>query len=536
MHQLRARCRAGRGLFSSPDRLCRLGWILLATSSFALIAKADIKITPAGLPNGTVGVAYSAMLQAEGCSGACSWSNTGALPPGLSLGSASGTISGMPASAGTFHFTVTATDKKSESASQSYSIDIADAALTISTSSPLPGAKVGAAYSQTLSVSGGAAPYAWSVIVGSLPGGISLNAGSGVLSGTPTAANAFSFTVEVIDKNKASTTKAFSLTIAATAPGLSITTGSTLPGGTVGMPYSYVLTAAGGTPPYSWALAGGALPPGMALNAESGALTGSPGNTGAFAFTARVTDLTSAAADQSFQLTVGSTPGPPATPTFSFSGVPDTTGSAIQMPFSLVLSAAATQPVTGQVVLTFQPDAAVARDDPAVQFSTGGRTVSFTVPAGATKAVFPSSGLLFQTGTVAGTLNLAVSSNLPNGNLSHNVVVARAGPILASATVVRNSSGFQVQVAGFSNTRELTGASFHFTAASGQTLQTSDLSVSLTSLASQWYGNITSNQFGGQFLLVVPFSVSQGTAGGLTAVSVQLQNTQGASAAMTGKF
>ena len=512
------------------------GWILLVALSFALAAKADINITPADLPNGRVGVAYSATLKADGCAGGCTWSDTGTLPTGLSLGDTSGTISGTPTTAGTFHFAIIVTDKKSDSTSQSYAVDIANSPLTISTSSPLPDGKVGASYSQMLSITGGATPYVWSVIGGNLPGGISLNTSSGVLSGTPTAATGSSFTVEVVDKNKASTTKTFSLTIAGSASGLRITSSSTLPGGTVGMPYSYVLTAAGGTPPYSWALAGGTLPADVVVNAESGALTGSPGNAGSFAFTVRVTDRSSATADQSFQLTVGSAPGPAATPTLSFSGVPDTTGSAIQMPFSLVLSSAAPQTVSGQVILTFQPNAAVVRDDPAVQFSTGGRTVSFTIPAGATRAVFPSSGLLLQTGTVAGTLNLAVSSNLPNGNLSHNVVVARAGPILAGATVVPNSSGFQVQVAGFSNTRELTGASFHFTAASGQTVQTSDLSVPLTNLATQWYGSTTSSQFGGQFLLVVPFSVSQGTASGLSSVSVQLQNAQGASAALSAKF
>jgi hypothetical protein len=205
------------------------------------------------------------------------------------------------------------------------------------------------------------------------------------------------------------------------------------------------------------------------------------------------------------------------------------------MPFKLILSSAAAQAVSGQVVLTFQPDAA-ARDDPAIQFSTGSRTVSFSIPAGATQAVFSAGTPAFQTGTVAGTLNLAVTSNLLVSNPSHSLVIPRAGPFIASASVVKSSSGFQVQVAGFSNTRELASASFHFTGAPGQTLQTSDLSVSLASIASQWYSSSASTQFGGQFLVIVPFSVLQGNVSGLSAVTVQLQNGQSTSAAATANF
>jgi hypothetical protein len=268
------------------------------------------------------------------------------------------------------------------------------------------------------------------------------------------------------------------------------------------------------------------------LGSADGTISGTPRNAGSFSFTVIATDKKSESASQSYTINIAG----PALPTLSFSGVPDTVGSGVQMPFNLILSSVAAQPVTGQVVLTFQPNAAVARDDPAIQFSTGSRTVSFSIPAGATQAVFPSSVPAFQTGTVAGTLNLAVTSNLPNGNPSHSVVIPRAGPTIASASVAKSSSGFQVQVVGFSNTRELASASFHFTAASGQTLQTSDLSIALANIASQWFTSSTSTQFGGQFLVIVPFSVSQGNVSGLSAVTVQLQNGQSASAAATANF
>ena len=108
------------------------------------------------LPDG-VGTAYSVTLKADECSGGCVWSSMGALPPGLSMGSTSGTISGTPTSVGSFRFSITATGQKSNSSSQSYKVDIADAALTIK-ASPLPDGNVGTPYSQALGVHQGDLP------------------------------------------------------------------------------------------------------------------------------------------------------------------------------------------------------------------------------------------------------------------------------------------------------------------------------------------------------------------------------------------
>jgi hypothetical protein len=62
------------------------------------------------------------------------------------------------------------------------------------------------------------------------------------------------------------------------------------------------------------------------------------------------------------------------------------------------------------------------------------------------------------------------------------------------------------------------------------------LSVSLSSLASQWFSSASSSPFGGQFLLVVPFTIQQGAASGLASVAVQLQNALNTSAAVTANF
>jgi hypothetical protein len=63
---------------------------------------------------------------------------------------------------------------------------------------------VGTSYSQTLSASGGVSPYGtWTITSGTLPAGLTLNAGTGVISGTPTASAspATTLTVRVNDAN-----------------------------------------------------------------------------------------------------------------------------------------------------------------------------------------------------------------------------------------------------------------------------------------------------------------------------------------------
>jgi hypothetical protein len=99
--------------------------------------------------------------------------------------------------------------------------------VTISTAS-VPGGTMGAVYAATLAASGGTTPYAWSVISGSLPSGLTLNATSGAISGTPTAAGAFSFTIQVKDTSipAQTATKVLSITVVPTLARISVTPGS----------------------------------------------------------------------------------------------------------------------------------------------------------------------------------------------------------------------------------------------------------------------------------------------------------------------
>ena len=95
---------------------------------------------------------------------------------------------------------------------QALSIKIDPATLTITTAS-LPAGQVGTAYSQTLAVTGGANSITWSISAGDLPGGLTLDADSGVISGTPTASGTFDFTVTAADNDSNTDTQTLSITI-----------------------------------------------------------------------------------------------------------------------------------------------------------------------------------------------------------------------------------------------------------------------------------------------------------------------------------
>jgi hypothetical protein len=170
-------------------------------------------------------------------------------------------------------------------------------ALSTSSVTP-PAAMVGVSYSSKLQASGGSGTgYTWQLTSGSLDG---LNlAPDGTISGTPSSAGTFSFAVKVTDSLNDTATASLSMVV---IPVLAITTTS-LPGGMVGTVYTATLTASGGTMPYTWSLASGALPPGVSLS-QGGSLTGTPTVSGQFSFSIRVTDAGSYAVSQPLMLTV----------------------------------------------------------------------------------------------------------------------------------------------------------------------------------------------------------------------------------------
>ena len=148
----------------------------------------------------------------------------------------------------------------------------------------LPNGAVASAYSQTLTATGGTAPYSFTLDAGTLPAGLTLNP-NGSLSGTPTAGGVFNFTVRATDAASQSVTQAYTLTIAAPT----VTATNTVPAGRRGFAYSQTLTGSGGTGPYTFALDSGALPAGITLS-STGVLSGTPTVVGSFPVGIRVTD------------------------------------------------------------------------------------------------------------------------------------------------------------------------------------------------------------------------------------------------------
>jgi len=189
------------------------------------------------------------------------------------------------------------TDAKGRTASITLSISIE--ALSITTSS-LPNGTQGVAYSASVSASGGASPYTWTIT--GLPTG--LNASGPNISGTPTQSGTFNITVKVTDSEvtPVNIQVTLSLTISA-PPALAIST-TTLPGGTAGASYSTTVTATGGVTPYHWTITG--LPSGITFTSAtpSASVSGTTDDVGTFTVTASVTDSASTAASDSATLTL----------------------------------------------------------------------------------------------------------------------------------------------------------------------------------------------------------------------------------------
>jgi large repetitive protein len=186
--------------------------------SYALnVAAPTIVVTPAALPDATAGTAYAATLIGSGAVSPYSFSlSGGTLPAGITL-SGSGQLSGTPTVSGSFPFTVSVRDANGQTGSASLSLNVAVPTLVV-TPATLPNAVQGIAYNQSLSTSGGIAPYSYSVSSGSLPAGLILNPATGGISGTPTGSGTVNFSITVTDSTagtRATVTIAYALQITA---------------------------------------------------------------------------------------------------------------------------------------------------------------------------------------------------------------------------------------------------------------------------------------------------------------------------------
>lgn len=269
------------------------------------ITAPTITLSPTSLSNGTQNSAYNATIAASGGRTSYTYAMTaGTIPSGISLAS-NGILSGTPSSIGISNFTVTATDASGYTGNRAYSLTIVTP-VTV-TLSPSTGALTAgtayAAYSGSITASGGTS-YTYAVTTGALPTGLTLNATTGAISGTPTTTGTSTFSITATDVSSASASGSYTITI--NAPTISLAPTS-LPSGSQNSAYSQTVSGSGGVSPYTFALTSGSLPTGVTLNTSSGVVSGTPTNYGTSNFTITTTDAHGFTGNRAYTVTISQT-------------------------------------------------------------------------------------------------------------------------------------------------------------------------------------------------------------------------------------
>ena len=243
------------------------------------------------VPIGYTGVPYTHTFEIEKGGGSPPYKYlvlAGSLPPGLTLNSDSGLVSGVPTATGEYTFWLEGHDCgpscgfPRESAQREFTIKILQGLLIDQRQSVLTPAFLNQAYSFRLTATGGGT-QTWSVASGSLPAGIGLDPATGLLSGTPTQNGDAHFQIKVADGNR-SNVQTYTLPV---VDPLAITS-PTRAAARVGRPFTLQLTASGGRTPYRWAADG--LPAGFTLDPATGTIAGSSATPGVSAVPVTVTD------------------------------------------------------------------------------------------------------------------------------------------------------------------------------------------------------------------------------------------------------
>jgi hypothetical protein len=503
-----------------------------ATQALSILVLNTLALPNPSSVSGTVGQTVTLQFTATG--GTTPYRYTllsGTLPAGVTLNASTGAVSGIPTQIGTSTFVIQVTDNTGITATATGSITVTTK-LTMA-NPPTTTAGINQNISLQFAASGGITPYTFLLQSGVLPPGLVLNQQTGQVTGIATQVGTYTFTVLATDSSSPAQTATATGTITISTP-LTMATPATV-SGIVGQNASVQFTAAGGTPPYTYAFSAGTLPTGLTLNPQTGLLSGQATQAGTFVFLIQATD--SANLQITAQGTVNVVLASISSVTITPSGA---LNAATQVPVTVTLPAPIGQQITGSLVVQFiRPfDGQASRE---VQFTNGAQFVNFTVPANTTQVPLPA-GFALITGTATGTGQIGVTfrDSLGNNITSPNVQaavfsIAGTAPVISSFKISLPVNGiYTATVTGYSSTLSMTTGAFTFTPTTGTNLASSTISVPLANAFAAWYNTSQSNQYGGQFSLTVPFAftVSGGTSTNpIDAASVTLTNSAGTSAA-----
>jgi hypothetical protein len=225
------------------------------------------------------------------------------LPPGIGLNPSTGALSGVPTTPGTYSFTLRVRDSAGNMRDQPSSITVSAYTPPSLSGTLAQFANRTVSYSSGLTVSDGVAPFTWSIASGALPTGMTINAATGVISGTPTDTSYTdrNITVRVVDANGSAAQSAQTIRYA----NVLLLSGS-LDAGVQSSGYSDGFDRSGGHSPFTFAITSGTLPSGLTFNTNTGLITGIPSATSSTALTVRVTDASGATSSASGTLTINS--------------------------------------------------------------------------------------------------------------------------------------------------------------------------------------------------------------------------------------